>query len=549
MIVFATYYQSIDDAFISYDDEAYILSNSNIKNGINYNSIKWAFTSLDVSNWHPITWLSHMIDYNIYGLDPHGHHLSNVLLHLLNVTLLFCLLYFTTNTYWPSYFVSALFALHPLHVESVAWVAERKDLLSTLFMMLTLMSYSAYVKRNDKKFYYIALLLFSAGLMSKPMLVTLPIVMMLWDYWPLNRFDNSRPILTELIREKIPFFILTLLSCAITYYAQNKGGSISALEATPFFLRTMNAFTSYFSYLAKTLWPHNLAIIYPLPDKAPVLQGTIAGITLIAISVLIYRYGKKYPYLIVGWFWYVITLIPVIGIVQVGSQSMADRYTYITLIGIFIMIAWGVPALPVYSRYKKEILSISTTLVIVTLTILTWTQLSYWPNSITLFRHAAQVTANNNIAYRILGNNLAKLGHVSEALECFSAAVKIKPDDAIAHTDLGVALAERRDYDDAIFHYRTAIYYNPKLANAYYNLGIALAYKKRYEEAISTYLEALRLDPSTLGARANIGAALFNLGKYDEAIYYLQEELRIDSNNERVKQFLDYVMKVKSSVQ
>jgi tetratricopeptide (TPR) repeat protein len=547
ILVFITYYQTTNHEFISYDDEAYILSNSRIKNGINPNSVKWAFTSFEASNWHPITWISHMIDYNMHGLDSYGHHLSNVILHILNAALLFCLLYSTTNKYWGSYFVSAIFALHPLHVESVAWVAERKDLLSTFFMMLTLISYSAFTKRNDKKFYYIAILLFAAGLMSKPMLVTLPIIIILWDYWPLNRFVNDGRSLSTLIREKIPFFILAVLSCAVTYYAQAKGESISSLEATPFLLRVTNAFTSYINYLAKAVWPHNLAIIYPLPDKPPVFQAMVAALSLSTISVLSYRYGKKYPYLRVGWFWYIVTLIPVIGIVQVGLQSMADRYTYMPLTGIIIMIAWGIPALGLRSQHRKIILSILATLVVVTLTILSWVQLRYWQDTISLFRHAAQVTVNNNIALRILGNNYAKLGHVSEAIDCLSQAVKIKPNDAIAHTDLGVAFAEQQKYDEAIFHYTKAIQHNPKLANAYYNLGVALAYKHRYGEAINNYLEALRLDPSKRGARANIGAALLRLGKYYDAVYYLREELRNDPSNEAAKEYLDNLLRVSPS--
>jgi tetratricopeptide (TPR) repeat protein len=549
IVVLTAYYQATHHEFISYDDEAYITDNAHIKEGVNCNSIRWAFTSLDVSNWHPVTWISHMIDYSMYGSDPYGHHLSNIILHILNAALLFCLLYFTTKNYWASYFVSALFALHPLHVESVAWAAERKDVLSTFFLMLTLTSYSAYVKKDNRKFYYVAIVLFAVGLMSKPMLVTLPAIMLLWDFWPLERFENSAQVFPKLMREKIPFLLLALLSSAVTYYAQDKGGALSSLDATPPLLRTANAFAVYISYLLKTVWPSNLAIIYPLPDKAPVLQGTIAALSIIVISITAYRAGGKHPYLITGWFWYLISLAPVIGIVQVGLQSMADRYTYVTLIGIFIVIAWGVPELLAHFQYKKEFLSVSATLVLATLTLLTWRQLGYWENSITLFRHAVQVTDNNNIAYRILGNNLARRGQVAEAMVCLSEAVRIKPDDPIAQTDLGVALAEQKSYDAAIVHYVKAIRVNPRMANAYFNLGVALQNEHRYEEAIDNYREALRLEPGKPSARSNLGMALFMLGRYDEAIYYFQDELRNYPNNRAAEQFLDYALKVKSSVQ
>lgn len=543
LVTFITFYQTTSHDFISYDDQAYITENIHVKSGVTASSLKWAFVSLEISNWHPLTWVSHILDYEAYGLNPYGHHLTNVILHCANTALLFFLLYSLTTCFWQSLFVSGLFALHPLHVESVAWVAERKDLLSTMFMLLTMLSYARYVRSGRTVFYLSALLLFLLGLMSKPMLVSLPLLLLLLDYWPLGRFD-LRPVMggkTGLVRlsvEKLPFFVLSLISAIVTYYAQLKGGSVSSAEVAPVQLRIINALQSYLRYIWKTIWPHDLAIIYPHPQHLPISVGIVAAVILAAITYLVFLKGKKYPYLPVGWLWYVITLVPVIGLVQVGQQSMADRYTYIPLIGLFITTAWGITDLARYRHVGAGKICLAAILLFSSLTATSWMQLRHWKNSITLFGHAANVVPGNNIAFRILGNNHAKNGNIAEAIAALSQAVEIRKDDALAHTDLGVALAGLNRYDEAIYHYTAAIKLNPGLANTHYNYGIALANSGRYAEAVEQYTETLRLDPAKQGVRANMGAALFHAGRIDEAIYNFQEALKTDPYNDSIKQYI-----------
>jgi protein O-mannosyl-transferase len=547
VLICITYYQITGHAFISYDDEAYITENAHVMNGLTYDGITWALTSLEISYWHPLTWISHMIDYQLYGGDPFGHHLTSLVLHIANTLLLFYLLYQTTKKYWPSLFVAALFALHPLHVESVAWAAERKDLLSTFFMMLTLIFYSSYVKHKSITVYGATIVFYLFGLMSKPMLISLPIVLMLWDCWPLDRYSNHDAGTASIFKEKLPFFIMAFAISIATYYAQLQVGAVSGIESAPFSLRIINGLSSYIGYIFKMFWPRNLAVIYPLPDTLPAIQGVVNGALLLGISALVYHYGKSHRYLTAGWAWYLITLLPVIGFVQAGPQSMADRYTYITQIGLYIMIAWGVADVLSNNRYKYSIGFAAGIMVISACTVCTWTQVTYWKNSITLFSHAVHATDNNYMAYRILGNNYAKNGDIPAAIESLSEAVKIRPNDPIAHVDLGVALEEQKRYDEAGYHFATAIAIDPNDDNAHYNLGVLLAYNKRYEEAIESYRRAVRINPGKKGAHANIGAALFHLGKFDEAIHSFQDELQIDPGNDATKSYLALAIAMKNA--
>ncbi|HUI46967.1 MAG TPA: tetratricopeptide repeat protein [Nitrospirota bacterium] len=547
VITFMTYFQITGHDFISYDDPAYITENVHVMNGLNYNSIKWAFTSVGISYWHPMTWISHMVDYQIYGSNPFGHHMTNIIIHTLNTLLLFYLLYYSTKQYWKSLFVAAVFALHPLHVESVAWAAERKDLLSTFFMMLTLLFYSASVINKNRRFYVLTILFYILGLMSKPMLVSLPLVLILWDYWPLDRYSTHDVRTVDLIREKLPFFFLALLTSLITYYAQLKVGAVMGIDSAPFFLRILNALSSYMNYIYKMFWPQHLAVIYPLTHNISVIQGIISGLLLLGISTIVYRYRKSHHYLTTGWVWYLITLLPVIGIVQVGSQSMANRYTYTTQIGLYIMIAWSIANLLEKYQYKYLISSFAGIIVISALTVSTWIQLTYWMDSITLFNHAAHCVDNNYIAYRMLGDNYGKIGNVQAAIASFTEAIKIEPNDSKAHEGLGVALIEQKRYEEAMYHLSTAIALNPQNDNAYYNLGVVLAYNHRYEDAIYSYMQSLRINPEKKGARANIGAALFHLGKFDEAIHYFQEELKIDPGNEAIKNYIGAAINIKNA--
>jgi hypothetical protein len=381
IVVFAVFWQSTGHEFIVYDDNVYVAENLHVKTGLTYRNIVWAFTSTEASNWHPVTWLSHMLDCQIYGLNPKGHHLTNVLFHIANTLLLWYLLFSATRDYWPSVFVAALFALHPLHVESVAWVAERKDLLSTFFMFGTLILYTRYTKTPRPLFYVLTLVLYVFGLMSKPMLVTLPFVMLLWDFWPLHRLrlralpkedteysmpdQTSSPSLLHLILEKIPFFALSLLSSIVTYYAQAQGASVAGAHAVPFTFRLVNALVSYAKYIGNMLWPYDLAVIYPLPRTLTFVQAAVSGLILIGITVVVCRRARINPFLPMGWLWYLGTLVPVIGLVQVGRQAMADRYTYIPLIGLFIMISWGVAALTRKLPYRQSVVTAGALLALV----------------------------------------------------------------------------------------------------------------------------------------------------------------------------------------
>ena len=437
--ILAVYWQVGNHEFVNYDDKDYITENQHVQAGLTLKSIAWAFTSTYASNWHPLTWLSHMLDCEIYGLNPRGHHFTNVFFHILNSILLFLIFKRMTGAFWKSAFVAALFAIHPLHVESVAWAAERKDVLSTFFCMLTMGAYILYVENQGIKKYLLTVLLFTLGLMAKPMLITLPFVLLLLDYWPLGRFNKRSPAL-QLIWEKIPLFVLTAVSSIVTFLVQQK--AMSSLEVFPITARIFNALVSYLSYIVKMIWPFHLAIFYPYPGMPPVWQIAGACLLLVFISCIAIRTVRRYPYFAVGWLWYLGTLVPVIGLVQVGLQSMADRYTYIPLTGIFIIIAWGIPDLIAKWRYKKIGLFITTTTLISILMICTWSQVGCWRNSITLFSHAINVTENNSVAHNNLGSAFADQGKASETIKHYAEALRIDPMYADAHYNLGNAFTQ-----------------------------------------------------------------------------------------------------------
>ena len=566
--IIAVYWQVGNHEFVDFDDNEYVTKNRHVQAGLTSDSITWAFTSTHAANWHPLTWLSHMLDCQIYGLNPGGHHLTNVLLHILNTILLFLIFRRMTGALWKSAFVAALFALHPLHVESVAWVAERKDVLSTFFWMLTMGSYVWYVERRGMRRYLLVLLFFALGLMAKPMLVTLPFVLLLLDYWPLGRFhiryvddvqhiedvstkDTRRKkgkprhgaenvvqadknttsnyrwsLVLPLLREKIPFLILAAVSSIVTFYVQQGGGAVGSLYAFPFIIRISNALASYISYIEKMLWPQHLALLYP-----HVLEGwKIAGafLILIFISYVAVRVMKRFPYIIVGWFWYLGTLVPVIGLVQVGSQSMADRYTYVPLIGIFIIIAWGASDILTRWQYRRAFLAISAGCILSVLTIVTWMQLQYWQNSISLFEHTINVTTDNFTMHCCMGTALAEQGKIDEAVVHYTEALKIKPDYAEAHYGRGVVLQEQDKIDEAISHYTEALKIKPDYADVHYNLGIALVRQGRVDEAISHYSEAMRINPGDDDARSRLQMIQTILKETDKDIKRLKKLLEIN---------------------
>jgi hypothetical protein len=514
------YWQVGDHEFLNLDDNDYVTENSHVVTGITGSNILWAFSSTEAANWHPITWLSHMADAQIYGMNPRGHHLTNLIIHISSTVLLFLLLFRLTGSRWQSSFVAALFALHPLHVESVAWVAERKDLLSAFFWFLTLFLYSSYVTKRKPVFYISSLISFVLGLMSKPMLVTIPIVMLLIDLWPLNRYSlkEQEPVrrqllscatqLKALVQEKILFFACSIFSAVITIYAQHKGGAISGFEATPFRLRVENAIVSYVEYIAKTIWPHDLAVYYPLPSSIPLWQIICSLLILLLVSVAVIWFGRQHPFLPVGWFWFIITLLPVIGLIQVGSQAMADRYTYIPHIGLFIIVAWGIPVLTKKLQYQQGIIALLAGVVIFSSAALTWRQLGYWRDDVSLYQRDLDVTTDNYIMHNHLGIIYRYKGELDSAIREYKMALAIEPNYPETHNNLGLALAGTGNRDAALKEFQIAIALNPNYSQAHNNLGVTLAGMGNLDAAIREYQAAITINPNDSDARDNMRNAL-----------------------------------------
>jgi hypothetical protein len=491
VITLTVYMQVRNYPFLGFDDDEYVTDNSHVKSGISGDNIIWAFTSFDASNWHPVTWLSHMADVQFFGLNPRGHHLTNVFIHTVSSILLLLFLHRFTGSIWKSSFVAALFALHPLHVESVAWVAERKDVLSALFWLVTLIFYSEYAARLKPKLYILSLFFFILGLMSKPMLVTMPFVMLLMDVWPLDRYAHEehehgqRQIFARalaLVKEKIPFFACSIMSAVVTICAQNSSGAMKSFDELPFGPRIENALIAYVKYIGKTLWPHDLAVLYPISLPFPLWQVIGSLSVLLIISCATIWAGRGYPYLVAGWFWFLITLVPVIGFIQVGGQSMADRYTYIPAIGLFIMAAWGIPDLARGLRHREGILALLAGAVIIAASALTWRQLGYWQDNISLFRHTLSVTADNSFINYNLGAALAEKGDLDAAIQEYQDAVRISPDFKEAHTNLGIALANKGSLDAAIKEFQEALRISPNETKVRDNLELALTQKRMQDE-------------------------------------------------------------------
>jgi len=517
--------------FVNFDDQLYILDNPNVQAGLSLKSIYWALTSAHLCNWHPLTWVSHMLDYDLYGLNPKGHHLNNLLFHIANSLLLLAFLNRMTGALWRSVFVAALFALHPLHVEPVAWVSSRKDVLSTLFWLLTMWFYAYYTELPNLKRYFLVLLFFIFGLMSKPMLVTLPFVFLLLDYWPFRRFafkvsqyankvalpklisGSSNLSLPVLILEKAPFLVLSIGSSIITYLSQQSCGAVKSLETISLKLRIINALVSYTIYFGKTIWPHDLIFFYPYPKIHSQWFYIGAGFFLATLFLSVIYLAQRHPYLTVGWLWYVGTLVPVIGLVQVGSQAMADRYTYIPLIGLFIMIAWGIPRLFKNWHYQRMFLFISGGTLILFLIICSSMQVRHWKNTKALFEHAIDVTERNYSLYKGLSIYLTKQGKHKEAVSVLYRALDIEPSFILAHNDLAVVLARQGDIESALSHLFEALKIKPDYAEAHYNLGVIMDRQGKHNDAAVHYSEALRIDPKYKQARANLKVLLQKLGR------------------------------------
>ncbi len=520
LTTFAVFYQVHSFGFVNFDDPEYICDNPNIQAGITLKTIEWAFTASYAANWHPLTWLSHILDCQLFGLNPAGHHIVSLIFHLANTLLVFLIFKRMTNALWQSAFVAALFALHPLHIESVAWITERKDVLSTFFWLLTMAAYLRYVKRPNIARYLLTLLVFAAGLMTKPMLVTLPFILLLLDYWPLARIplgqnkkqtntSLQRRIFYSLIREKIPFFALSAVSGVITFLAQRSGEATVSLDLFPLKFRIINAIISYSAYIEKMFWPVRLAFFYPHPgENVSILYAAISSVFLLTITIVILRFSKNHRYLFTGWFWYIGTLVPVIGIVQVGSQAMADRYSYITLTGLFIIIAWGLPELLAKwlsaAPQRKIALWITSLAVLSVLTVCTYFQTRYWKDSIVLCQHALEVTKDNLPAHFGITPNLLKQGRYEEAAWHYSEAIRIKPDSPMALDGLAVALCYLGRIDEAIVYYEKALKIQPRYTMAHNNLGMAFCRQGKFEQAIVHFKQALEIDPQYTDARNNL---------------------------------------------
>ena len=548
MATLVVYWQVRNHEFVNFDDSEYITENRHAQAGLTWKGIIWAFTTTHASNWHPLTWLSHMLDCQIYGLNAGGHHLTSLLLHIVNTLLLFVVLNRLTGALWRSAFVAALFALHPLHVESVAWVAERKDVLSTFFWMLTMWAYIRYTERPGLNRYLLILLPFALGLMAKPMLVTLPFVLLLMDYWPLGRLQlnslsslwGKRAGVRGALWEKVPLFALAAGSSVVTFLVQQGGGALQSLDVLPFKIRIANTLVTYISYIVKMIWPLDLAVFYPHPGMWPIWQVLGAGLLLVCISVLLIRAARRRPYLAVGWLWYLGTLVPVIGVVQVGAQSMADRYTYVPLIGLFIIIAWGVFDLNKYSpspggrglgggggKLLRLVLAICTGVALLVFAICTWLQVGHWQNSIALFQHTLGVTENNYLAHYNLGKAYGEIGHFKEEFEAYQEAIRINPRLAKAHYNIGVLFGRMGNYQEELQAYKQAIHLKPDHAKAYCNLGVAHAQMGHYSKAIWAFKEALRLNPNDKVVQQNLGVLYEKKGMLNNAIGAYQRALSI----------------------
>ena len=531
--------------FTNYDDNACVTENPHFSRGLNSDDIVWAFTAPNNGNWLPLTWLSFMVDSQLFGLNSGRMHLVNLLFHIANTLLLFAVLKRMTGSLWRSAFVAAAFALHPVHVESVAWVINRKDVLSGFFFMLTLAAYAGYARNGGVFRYLLTLLLFVFALLSKPILVMLPFVLLLLDYWPFNRFTDELAETPEgknkinsvcsvvkspvwLIVEKVPFLALAAVWSVITFLAQRNSGSVSGISVIPLDYRIANSFLSYARYIGKMFWPQNMSVFYPLDIvHIPLWRIALCILLVLVITIFAVRFGRKQRYLPVGWFWFVVTLVPVIGIVQSGAQGYADRYTYIPYIGLFIVIAWGLPELLSKWRYRNIALGMAAVIVLTASGVCAYIQTGHWKNSYTLFTHAIEVTQNNAVAHDCLGNYLRDNGKTDLAIEHYKKAIQFNQFNPMALNNLGYIMSDRGDVNKAIEYFQQAIKIKPDYAEAQYNIGVACDALGRRQDAIEAYKQAIRIQPDYHNAHFNLGFACYQLGRYQDAIEAYKRAIRI----------------------
>lgn len=552
ILILGAYWQVQDYEFVIYDDPDYVTENYAIQSGITWQSIADTFTDLRTSNWHPLTMMSHLLDWQMYRGKAGGHHWTSVIIHIFNTILLFLLLNKLTGAVWRSALVAALFAVHPINVESVAWIAERKNVLSTFFWLATMLFYVRYVKAPDWKSYLPVLICFALGLMSKPMLVTLPFVLLLMDYWPLNRtvintqdetdtgmkaqWSIKKAKLSSLIAEKIPLFVLAAISSGVTVYAARKAGTVAPIVFIPMMQRIDNALLSYVLYLKKLFWPMDLAVFYPHTD-IHMRQLLPAVLLLVLITGVVCKYYKKYPYLVVGWFWYLGTLVPVIGIVQVGMQSMADRYAYVPFIGVFMALSWSVNDILTKSIAKKMAVAVWVT-VLAALVFMTYHQNKYWENSYTLFDHAIKTTRMHFVPYKNLGIYLVGENKYEEAIYYLNKAVAMNENDPALHNSLGVSWLMLGRYIEAERHFQISLRIDLEQANVHNNLGMVLVHQMKIDEALQHFQKAIQLEPQFANAHYQAAIILKQKGLITAADYHFREAARINPEFEKKRKLL-----------
>ena len=537
VITLATFFGVRRFDFTNYDDPEYVTANPQVTRGLSWDGIQWAFTTFHFSNWHPATWLSHMADCELFGLDAGAHHVVSLILHLLNTALVFLLLWRLTGEVWPAAFVAALFGWHPQHVESVAWIAERKDLLSAFFGLLAMHAYAGWTQDHRCAQFALMTAMFVLGLMAKPMLVTLPFVLLLFDFWPLGRIKGAgtpataqaRPF-SRLLAEKSLLFAATLAACVVTLAAQ-RGEALRSVQEITLGSRFANALVSYATYLMKAFWPTDLAVFYPLRQQVPMVEGLFALLALGGISVAVWKLRAGRPYLLVGWFWFLGMLVPVIGLVQVGGQARADRYTYLPLIGIFIMLAWGGRDVVRAFRIPVKVAAVVVAVPLIALAFLTRLQVEYWRNSESLFRHALEVMPENAVAHSNLGSFFEQAGRREEAEAHYREALRIDPGSAQAHNNLANVLDATGRFAEAVPHYEEAIRLRPRESIPRNHFGMALAGQGRFEEALSNYATAMALAPHDAQPHYLSGVALLKQGQTARAIESFRAALRLDPNH------------------
>ncbi|MDP2863545.1 MAG: tetratricopeptide repeat protein, partial [Desulfobacterales bacterium] len=571
IMIFAVYWQVINHEFVTFDDNIYVTDNSSVKHGISLRGVLWAFKFSDSKSqayWHPVTWLSHMLDCQLFDLNAGMHHLTSLLLHAANSLLLFYILSSATSDLWRSAFVAALFALHPVNVDSVAWIAERKNVLSTFFWMLTMLSYVYYTRRPDIIMYFVSILFFVLGLLSKPMLVTLPFVLLLFDYWPLERFELGQPglrkrLIFRIILEKIPFIILSFVSVYLSSVSLRRTGNLTSVDLVPMSLRLENAIVSCVSYIGKMVWPSDLSVYYPFPAGIAVWKIITSLVLLISVTVFVLIKIRRFRFLVTGWFWFIGTLVPVSGVVQGGLwPMMADRWAYIPYIGLFVIVSWG--GYELFNKYRlKNILAAATSLTILFVLLgATSVQVKYWQDSKSIYKHALEVGPVSPVMLNNMGNALVKEGKLPEAVSHYKEALLLKPDYAKAHNNLATAFYKLGRIDEsvryysealrywpnfykahnnfgsvlfelgkdkeAMFHFAEALRINPDFDEAHYNIGLLLFRQGRIEQAVSHYARAISINPYYAEAHNNLGLAYYKLGRTGDAVKQYNEALRLD---------------------